>query len=112
MDICENYQLVSIIDGPTRVCGSSISALDVLLSNNPDSISRSRTVLAYFTDHHMIYGILQQNPALHQQPPILCRSMKKFDCKRFNVDLSNQPWKLMDSFCDVNSMWEYWKSLV
>ena len=64
-----------------------------------------------YSDHHLIFASISLNPLRLCQPLVRSRCSKAFDCENFRSHLSSQPWNLIQSFSDVNDMWNYWKSL-
>lgn len=94
--------------------GSSTTTLDVLFCNRSESVVNSQVRNCYCLLHwspHDILGILQLRPMSYHQPIVMTRNTRSFDTTKFIQDLDTQPWKLLETFCDVNTMWHYWKSL-
>ena len=50
-NICVLYQLSQIIDEPTRVTKSSATQIDLILANNPESISNHGVIEIGISDH-------------------------------------------------------------
>ena len=81
------YGLVQVMNCPTRVTEVALS------------------------DHGLIYGILATSVQKKQQCLHFVRCLRKCDIEALLADLDTASWSVMDSFEDIDSRWEYWKSL-
>ncbi len=61
-NICVLYQLSQIIDEPTRVTKSSATQIDLILANNPESISNHGVIEIGISDHSLIYVVKKLAP--------------------------------------------------
>lgn len=69
VDVCLNFNLSQLITEPTRVAQSSSNTLDLILTNNPDSMT-SITHLREISDHKVVH-------ATFNFAPLVCETYKK-----------------------------------
>ncbi len=68
-------------DSPTRVTATTTSPLDVILTNASDSHVTSGVVVCTFSDHYLVYAVVNC-----LQPKVTIRTLPCRDYERFNVD--------------------------
>lgn len=79
LDICDMYDLDSIINEPTRISATKESCLDVILTNAPAFVRKSGVIETGLSDHSFVYAILNSK-ILHPKPETAVkRSLKHFD---------------------------------
>ena len=61
--LCTLYQLGQIINEPTRVTKSSANQIDLILLNNPESISNFGVIELGISDHSLIYVVKKLVPS-------------------------------------------------
>lgn len=92
LDICDIYDLDSMIDKPTRITKSAESCLDVILTSTPSFIQKADTYEAGLSDHKMVFAILNTK-ILKPKANTFCKiSFRTFDQAKFCKDLSKVPF--------------------
>ncbi|CAB4031226.1 RNA-directed DNA polymerase from transposon BS, partial [Paramuricea clavata] len=109
-NICVLYQLSQIIDEPTRVTKSSATQIDLILANNPESISNHGVIEIGISDHSLIYAVKKLVPLKGQRTCSEVRNFKNFNERLFLHDLSRIPWDYVNQFNNPNDSWQVWKS--
>ena len=105
------YGLVQVMNCPTRVTETSESMIDLMFTSEPEVLRSVGCEEVGLSDHGLIYGILDTSVQKQQQCLRLIRCLRKCDVEALLSDLDTAPWSVMDSFEDIDSRWEYWKSL-
>lgn len=94
----------------TRFTETTSSIIDLIFSNNPETISSSGVLYLGISDHRLVYAIRKYE--LPKSRPILkeVRDFKHFSVSQFRADLLEVPW---DMIChnDPHICWMIWKSL-
>ena len=60
LDLLDIYDLYNLIDSPTRITKTSISLLDLVITNNKKKISASGVIHLQISDHSLVYAILRK----------------------------------------------------
>ena len=79
--LCTLYQLRQIINEPTRVTKSSATQIDLILLNNPESISNFGVIELGISDHSLIYVVKKLVPSKGQRKCSEIRNFKNFIMK-------------------------------
>ncbi len=79
LDICDIYDLDSMINKPTRVTKSTESCLDVILTNTPSLIQKADTYEAGLSDHKMVFAILNTKVLKPKANTFHKRTFRTFD---------------------------------
>lgn len=82
--------------------------IDLMFTLEPEVLKSEGVAL---TDHGFIYSILAISVQKQRQCLWLVRCLRKCDVEALLSDLDMTPWSAMDTFQDIDSRWEYWKSL-
>ena len=111
--IMEIYQLIQVIDKPTRITESSASLLNVCITSAPDKIVCSDVIHTGGSDHSLIYVVRKINASTktNRTREISFRNFKHFNSIAFQNDLFRQPWHTVDTLCNVDQKWNLWKEL-
>ena len=111
--IMEIYQLIQVIDKPTRLTESSASLLDVCITSAPNKIMCSDVIHTGGSDHSLIYVVRKINATTktNTTKEISFRNFKHFNSIAFQNDLFYQPWDTVDALCNVDQKWNFWKEL-
>lgn len=56
LDICNLYQFQQLIHSPTRITASTVTTIDLFLTNNPGKISHAGVSHVGISDHSLIYA--------------------------------------------------------
>ena len=91
--LCTLYQLRQIINEPTRVTKSSATQIDLILLNNPESISNFGVIELGISDHSLIYVVKKLVPSKGQRKCSEIRNFKNFNERLFLAVLSAIPWE-------------------
>ena len=104
------YQMVNLINEPTRVTETSASTIDLILSNTPENIVSSGVSHVGISDHSLIYAIRKLVSPKSKSIMREVRDFKHFSDRDFDNDLSQVPWEIITTFSDPNECWCVWKS--
>ena len=58
LDLMNEYNLTNLIREPTRVTATSITLIDVILTNRPRSFLTAGTFDLGLSDHHLVYAVI------------------------------------------------------
>ena len=107
----EIYQLIQVIDKPTRITESSASLLDVCIASTPDKIVCSDVIHTEASDHSLIYVVRKINATTTTNTikEISFRNFKHFNSIAY--DLLCQQWHTIDTLSNVDQKWNLWKEL-
>jgi hypothetical protein len=111
LDICDIYDLDSLINKPTRVSENRSSCLDVILTNVPAFMGDSDVVETGLSDHYLVYTVLNIKPMRPKSEPLIKRSLKNFNQKAFLEDLSKVPFSTAYIFDDSDDVYWCWETL-
>ena len=104
------YQMVNLINEPTRVTETSASTIDLILSNTPGNIVSSGVSHVGISDHSLIYAVRKFVFPKSKSIMREVRDFKHFSDRDFYNDLSQVPWEIITTFSDPNECWCVWKS--
>ena len=77
------YQLSQIFDQPTRVTKSSATQIDLILANNPESVSNHGVIEIGISDHSLIYAVKKLVPLKGLRACSEVRNFKNFNERLF-----------------------------
>ena len=105
-----------LIAQPTSIATSgnktTITLIDVLLSNRPDLFKHSGIYHPSLIDHCLIYGILKDKVLSHRLKVITFRGYKNLDECHFKESLSMAPWHVGEIFDEIDDQAYYWSTLL
>ena len=81
---CNQLNLVELVCAPTRVTETSISQLDVILTNDPGYFHQTLAIPSSTSDHHLILTYLRPRGLKTPQPP---KYIKTRNYNKLNTDL-------------------------
>ena len=110
LNICTLYQPKQFIGQPTRVTKTSATLIDLVLANNPESISNIGGVNLGISDHSLLFAVQKMVPPKNQRPYKEFRNFKNFNEGQFLEELNTIPWDYVNQFNDPNDSWQIWKS--
>ena len=105
------YGLVQVMNCPMRVTETSESMIDLMFTSELEVLKSVGCEEVALSDHGLIYDFLATSVQKQQQCLRFVRCLRKCDVEALLADLDTAPWSVMDSFEDIDSRWEYWKSL-
>lgn len=111
LDICDIYDLDSVINKPTRITKNTESCLDVILTNTPSFIQEADTYEAGLSDHKMVFAVLNTKVLKPKAKTFYRRTFKTFDQVRFCEDLSKVPFSTAFTFDDIDDIYWAWEKL-
>ena len=103
LDMCDIYDLDSLINVPTRISKNRESCLDVILTNVPAFAKDSGVTHTGLSDHDLVYTVLKTRHMRSKAETITKRSFKTFDKDSFQADLStriqaDEIWSRMQNY--------------
>lgn len=114
LDVCDVYDLDSIINVPTRIPKTRESCLDIILTKPPSALIKSPGVLKPgLSDHKLAYAVLNSKLLLPKADMVTKRSMKYFNQlqRAFLEDLSKVPFSTAYVFDDPDDVYWCWEKL-
>ena len=78
MDICDIYDLDSLINTPTRISTNRAPCLDVILTNVPAYMKDSGTIQTALSDHNLVYTVLKTKLLRPKAEIVKKHSFKQF----------------------------------
>ena len=106
LDMCDIYDLDSLINVPTRISKNRESCLDVILTNIPAFAKDSGVIHTGLSDHDLVYTVLNTRNTRSKVETTTKRSFKTFDKDSFQADLSTVPFSVSYVFDDPDDV--YW----
>ena len=111
LDMCDIYDLDSLINVPTRISKNRESCLDVILTNVPAFAKDSGVIHTGLSDHDLVYTVLKTRHMRSKAETITKRSFKTFDKDSFQADLSTVPFSVSYVFDDPDDVYWCWHQL-
>ena len=111
LDICDIYDLDSMINKPTRISKSISTCLDVILTNVPAFINSSDVLETGLSDHCLVYAIVNTKLMKPKSESVIRRSLKNFDQNKFLTDLDKVPFSVAYTFDDLDDVYWCWEKL-
>nr|CAI5861117.1 unnamed protein product [Callosobruchus analis] len=85
--IIETFNLLQVIDAPTRVTANTATLIDLIMICNTSSVLDSGVHNTELSDHQLIYCLLKKQGISTEPKTIIIRDFKNFDVVRFQYDL-------------------------
>ena len=111
LDICDIYDLDTLIKEPTRISTTRASCLDVILSNVPMFMKSSGAIETGISDHLLVYTVLKTKMLHANAEVVKKRIFKTFNRDDFQKDLSRVPFHAAYVFDDIDDVYWYWETL-
>ena len=108
LDMCDIYDLDSLINVPTRISKNRQSCLDVILTNVPAFVKDLGVIHTDLSDHDLVYKTRNMRS---KAETITKRSFKTFDKDSFQADLSTLPFSVSYVFDDPDDVYWCWHQL-
>ena len=102
LDLLDIYNLHNLISSPTRITKTSITLLDLVITNNKIKVLTSGVVHVQLSDHSLVYEFLRKTAPKKRSRKLCFRRLKHFDRDLFLADLHTVPFNVMDAFEDVD----------
>ena len=94
-----------LLRSATRTTSSSATLIDVILTNEPSTITNSETINASLSDHDIIACVRKANNIKYEAETIKCRDFSRYNVDIINNELLNADWKsVYDSNCPVHAL--------
>lgn len=101
--ILESLNLCQIIKDPTRVTSSSISLIDLIITNLDNNLCTAIVENNQLSDHFAIKCKVKINSHIQESfKTIKFRNLKNINFNQFQDDLERMPWPLIYESDDVN----------
>ena len=110
-EIIEEFQLIQVIQDPTRVTNNSSTLIDLILCSEAGLISNAKSLPCRVSDHHLVYCEMSVHSS---KPPVrfvTTRHLHKCDPSDIIQDLSRAPWQVLETFDDLDDVVEAWNVL-
>ncbi|XP_031341035.1 uncharacterized protein LOC116169148 [Photinus pyralis] len=103
LSLFSNFDLVQLINEPTRITPKTASLLDVICVTNSFTINSSGTFdLLNNTDHLLTFCNIGVSSKVKQSHNFTFRNFKKIDIDSFVLDAERINWQLIDQCEDLN----------
>ena len=97
-EILEPFGLEQIVAKPTRVTEKSKTLIDLILVNNPAMVSCTDVIeFAGASDHCLVFLSYSVKRPKFKAKTITRRDFRKFNETKFNEDISNINWDIVDA---------------
>lgn len=92
--IFEQYHMLNVIEGPTRITNHSKTLIDLIVTTRRDLVKQKGTCPLGISDHDMIYATL--SASVPRDPPkiITTRNFSKFNEGRFQSEIKCAPFQV------------------
>ena len=110
-DFCRSFNLIQMINSPTRVTEETESLIDVIITSTPKQIKTTEVMHCSVSDHDLIYATLELKKARPKPVYITTRSFKHYNSASFSCDISQAPWSVAEIFDDVDAQLFIFNSL-
>ncbi|XP_068737945.1 uncharacterized protein [Montipora capricornis] len=97
-----SLNMKQLITQPTRVTEISKTLIDVIFTSNPAIIVDSGIVETHFSDHYLVFAVLNLRMPKPPAAYVFARSYKYYDRQSFLSDLNKIPWYEIILSDDVN----------
>ena len=111
LDMCDIYDLDSLINVPTGISKNRDSCLDIILTNVPAFAKDSGVIHTGLSDHDLVHTVLKTRHMRSKAETITKRSFKTFDTDSFQADLSTVPFSVLYVFDDPDDVYWCWHQL-
>ena len=101
-NLCTSLNMKQLITQPTRVTEISKTLIDVIFASNPAIIVDSGIVETHFSDHYLVFAVLNLRMPKPPAAYVVARSYKYYDRQCFLSDLNKIPWYEIILSDDVN----------
>ena len=105
------YGFQQIIENPTRIDGDSKSLIDIIATNNNESIRETSVIPSGIADHDMIGCVRKVNFFKFETRKITCRDYRNYDPTKLKTFLLEQDWNPLFHCKDVNNAWSSTKTV-
>ena len=110
MDLLNNYQLSQLIDQPTRVTKRTETLIDLVITNNKESLTHWGVVTSTISDHTLIYAVRKVRIRRRSPRFVETRNFKNFNEAKFIHYVKNSIWPTPTTDNDdINTLWSEWK---
>ena len=110
-EIIDEFQLIQVVQDPTRVSNNSSILIELILCSEAGLISNARSLPCSLSDHHLVYCEMSVH---HSKPPVrfvTTRLLYRCDQSDLIQDLSRVPWQVLETFDDLDDVVEAWSGL-
>lgn len=111
--ICETYQIIPLINEPTRITQLTKTLIDVIFTNEPCRIVTSGVRHLGISDHSLVFAIrkfsIANSNSKHKYH--IYRSFKHFNPEDFREELSQLDWTVISRMNDPSEMLIAWEKL-
>jgi len=95
--LCEDFNLVNVVNNPTCFKASPPTLLDVILVSSAELVTKSEVIPCPLSDfHHFVTAVLDIKLQKIGRRQITYRSYKHFDIGLFNRDLEKAPFHVSE----------------
>ena len=109
--ITNSFNLVQLINTPTRVTDQSSTTIDVIFSSNPENVIEHGCIHCSLSDHFMVYVIRKLSKKTTEGKKLTTRSFKNFKEDEFNELLKQVNWKdVVTNERNIDDNWKTWKN--
>ena len=87
MDFCSSFNLLQVINSPTRITESTKTLINVALVSNADLVKETKVSPSSISDHELILVVLKVKRSPPKPADSLSRSYKNYTPDAFLHDL-------------------------
>ena len=104
LDICDIYDLDTLITNPTRISTNKASCLDDILTNVPAYTIDSSIIGTGLSDHSLVHVVLNTKLLCPKAETVVRRSFKNFEQETFLRNLNSVPFSVSYVFDDSDDV--------
>jgi hypothetical protein len=101
-----------IIKKPTRTTTTSQSLIDIIATNNPETIKTANVIPLSIGDHDMVGCVRKMNAMKFKPKIIVCRNYTNYDLRVLNDTLRLIDWSVVYNYSDVNAAWQFMRAVI
>ena len=106
LNLCDDYNLKSLVSGPTRATAKSDTLIDVILTSKRIEFLHTGVFNPDISDHHLVCAITRARCPKRGPKTSMRRKFTRFDSIRYNGDVVFTPFHVANTFKDINDV--YW----
>ena len=108
---CDLHSLHQLIMQPTRICDSTQTVIDLILTTDKDKILKSGVFICGLSDHYMVFcSRKKQQPYSGHHKTVQSRVLKNYNSEDFNHRLESLDWSRELNCTEVDKAWHGFKA--
>ena len=110
--ISEQYNILNVIEGPTRITSHSKTLINLIVTTRKDLVKQKGICPLGISDHDMIYATLSMSVPSGPPKIITIRNFNKFDEWKFQSEIARTLFHVCEVFDDPSDVYHAWNLLL